>query len=67
MRHLYQKLGTHTRADTVARGRALGLLALLPAPGPGHAGRLRAQAGRVPAEAWVRCGNPRLARTCLDG
>jgi LuxR family maltose regulon positive regulatory protein len=27
MRHLYEKLGTHTRADTVARGRALGLLA----------------------------------------
>jgi LuxR family maltose regulon positive regulatory protein len=34
MRHLYEKLGTHTRADTVARGRALGLLA----PSP-HAGR----------------------------
>jgi LuxR family maltose regulon positive regulatory protein len=27
LRHLYEKLGTHTRADTVARGRALGLLA----------------------------------------
>jgi LuxR family maltose regulon positive regulatory protein len=27
MRHLYEKLGTHTRADTVARARALGLLA----------------------------------------
>ena len=27
MRHLYEKLGTHTRADAVARGRALGLLA----------------------------------------
>ena len=26
-RHLYEKLGTHTRAGTVARGRALGLLA----------------------------------------
>jgi LuxR family maltose regulon positive regulatory protein len=41
MRHLYAKLGTHRRADTVARARALGLLA--PAgsgqrvPGP-HAG-----------------------------
>jgi LuxR family maltose regulon positive regulatory protein len=30
MRHLYEKLGTHTRADTVARGRALGLLAPSP-------------------------------------
>jgi LuxR family maltose regulon positive regulatory protein len=27
MRHLYEKLGTHTRADTVDRARALGLLA----------------------------------------
>jgi LuxR family maltose regulon positive regulatory protein len=27
MRHLYAKLGTHTRADTVAHARALGLLA----------------------------------------
>jgi LuxR family transcriptional regulator, maltose regulon positive regulatory protein len=27
MRHLYEKLGTHSRADTVAQGRALGLLA----------------------------------------
>jgi LuxR family maltose regulon positive regulatory protein len=32
MRHLYEKLGTHTRADTVARGRALGLLAPSPHP-----------------------------------
>jgi LuxR family maltose regulon positive regulatory protein len=30
MRHLYEKLGTHTRADTVARARALGLLARAP-------------------------------------
>jgi LuxR family maltose regulon positive regulatory protein len=30
MRHLHEKLGTHTRADTVARGRALGLLAPFP-------------------------------------
>jgi LuxR family maltose regulon positive regulatory protein len=30
MRHLYEKLDTHTRADTVARGRALGLLAPSP-------------------------------------
>jgi LuxR family maltose regulon positive regulatory protein len=30
MRHLYEKLGTHTRADTVARARALGLLARSP-------------------------------------
>jgi LuxR family maltose regulon positive regulatory protein len=29
-RHLYEKLGTHTRADTVARARALGLLAPSP-------------------------------------
>jgi LuxR family maltose regulon positive regulatory protein len=32
MRHLYEKLGTHTRSDTVARARALGLLA----PSPHH-------------------------------
>jgi LuxR family maltose regulon positive regulatory protein len=32
MRHLHEKLGTHTRADTVARGRALGLLAPFPQP-----------------------------------
>ena len=30
LRHLYEKLGTHTRADTVARGRDLGLLAPSP-------------------------------------
>jgi LuxR family maltose regulon positive regulatory protein len=30
MRHLYEKLGTHTRADTVARARTLGLLAPSP-------------------------------------
>jgi LuxR family maltose regulon positive regulatory protein len=30
MRHLYDKLGTHTRAEAVARGRALGLLAPSP-------------------------------------
>jgi LuxR family maltose regulon positive regulatory protein len=39
VRHLYEKLGTHTRADTVARGRALGLLA--PSPHRTPAGRLR--------------------------
>jgi LuxR family maltose regulon positive regulatory protein len=27
MRHLYAKLGVHTRADAVERARALGLLA----------------------------------------
>jgi LuxR family maltose regulon positive regulatory protein len=37
MRHLYEKLGTHTRADTVARGRALGLLA--PSPHRGQVTR----------------------------
>jgi LuxR family maltose regulon positive regulatory protein len=35
--HLYEKLGTHTRAATVARGRALGLLA--PSPHRGQATR----------------------------
>ena len=35
--HLYGKLGTHTRAETVARARALGLLA--PSPLPGKATR----------------------------
>ncbi len=33
MRHLYAKLGTHRRADTVARARALGLLAPSPLKG----------------------------------
>ena len=32
-RHLYAKLGTHRRSDTVARARALGLLAPLPSKG----------------------------------
>jgi LuxR family transcriptional regulator, maltose regulon positive regulatory protein len=35
LRHLYAKLGTHRRADTVARARALGLLA--PSPPRGQA------------------------------
>ncbi len=35
MRHLYAKLGTHRRGDTVAHARALGLLA--PSPPKGHA------------------------------
>jgi LuxR family transcriptional regulator, maltose regulon positive regulatory protein len=39
MRHLYAKLGTHRRAEAVARARALGLLA--PAPHRGHAPRPR--------------------------
>jgi LuxR family maltose regulon positive regulatory protein len=30
MRHVYEKFGTHTRSDTVARARALGLLAPSP-------------------------------------
>jgi LuxR family maltose regulon positive regulatory protein len=33
MSHLYTKLGTHTRAEAVARARALGLLAPSPLPG----------------------------------
>jgi len=37
IRHLYAKLGTHTRAETVARARALGLLA--PSPLRGKATR----------------------------
>jgi len=37
IRHLYEKLGTHTRSDTVARARALGLLA--PSPYRGQATR----------------------------
>ena len=46
MRHLYAKLGTHRRAEAVARARALGLLAPSPLPGPGHASWLTAgQAG----------------------
>jgi LuxR family maltose regulon positive regulatory protein len=35
LRHLYAKLGTHRRTDTVARARALGLLA--PSPPRGEA------------------------------
>jgi len=34
LRHLYAKLGTHRRAEAVARARALGLLAPSPHPGP---------------------------------
>jgi LuxR family transcriptional regulator, maltose regulon positive regulatory protein len=37
MRHLYAKLGTHRRAEAVARARALGLLAPSPLRGP-HGG-----------------------------
>jgi LuxR family transcriptional regulator, maltose regulon positive regulatory protein len=37
LRHLYAKLGTHRRADTVGRARALGLLA--PSPHRGQAPR----------------------------
>ena len=37
MSHLYAKLGAHTRAEAVARARALGLLA--PSPLPGKATR----------------------------
>jgi LuxR family maltose regulon positive regulatory protein len=33
IRHLYAKLGTHTRAEAVARARALGLLAPSPLRG----------------------------------
>jgi LuxR family transcriptional regulator, maltose regulon positive regulatory protein len=33
LRHLYAKLGTHSRADTIARARALGLLAPSPPRG----------------------------------
>jgi LuxR family maltose regulon positive regulatory protein len=36
MRHLYAKLGTHRRADTVARARSLGLLAPTPLKGVGQ-------------------------------
>ena len=35
LRHLYAKLGTHRRAETVARARALGLLAPSPRQGQG--------------------------------
>ncbi len=35
MRHIYAKLGTHRRADSVARARELGLLAPSPLKGPG--------------------------------
>jgi LuxR family maltose regulon positive regulatory protein len=38
MRHMYAKLGTHRRADTVARARELGLLAPSPLKNPAEAG-----------------------------
>ena len=47
LRHLYAKLGTHRRADTVARARALGLLA--PSPRPGQARRTASVHHRVAA------------------
>ena len=37
MRHLYAKLGTYRRADTVAHARALGLPAPPPLMGRGQA------------------------------
>jgi DNA-binding CsgD family transcriptional regulator len=40
MRSLYAKFGTHSRADTVDRARALGQLAALRAQGPSRAGGL---------------------------
>ena len=36
MRHIYAKLGTHRRTDSVARARDLGLLAPSPLKGPVH-------------------------------
>jgi LuxR family transcriptional regulator, maltose regulon positive regulatory protein len=45
LRHLYAKLGTHRRAGTVARARALGLLA--PSPHRGQAARGGQDAGSV--------------------
>src|SRR5262249_37482176 len=49
MRHLYAKLGTHRRAETVARARALGLLA--PPPRTGARPRVLAEdpGGQRPA------------------
>ena len=49
IRHLYAKLGTHRRTDTVARARALGLLAPSPHRGQATRARLRAGAGRIRA------------------
>jgi LuxR family transcriptional regulator, maltose regulon positive regulatory protein len=43
IRHLYAKLGTHTRAEAVARARALGLLAPSPLPGPVSTGVIAAK------------------------
>jgi LuxR family transcriptional regulator, maltose regulon positive regulatory protein len=47
MRHLYAKLGTHRRADTVARARALGLLAPSPLRGRAKASQLAAPVAPV--------------------
>jgi LuxR family transcriptional regulator, maltose regulon positive regulatory protein len=51
MRNLYAKLGTHRRADTVARARALGLLAPSPLKGSASHGSAATAAGlaRFPA------------------
>jgi LuxR family maltose regulon positive regulatory protein len=45
VRHLYDKLGTHTRTEAVARARALGLLAPSPLRGQAAA-RLRERTSR---------------------
>ena len=54
MRHLYAKLGTHRRAEAVARARALGLLAPCPRRGPA------ARAAEVPGGQGPGGGFPGL-------
>ena len=48
LRHLYAKLGTHRRADAVARARALGPLA--PSPSRTNVTRSGSRPGRVRGE-----------------
>jgi LuxR family maltose regulon positive regulatory protein len=59
MRHLYAKLGTHTRAEAVARARDLGLLAPPPCSSALRAGETRDGRDLGDARARNRCrGSP---------
>src|SRR5262249_22974021 len=69
MRHLYAKLGTHRRADTVARAPALRLLAPSPHPGGGPARQNTATASPPSAQArnhiaHVRTAHPVRRQRC---
>jgi DNA-binding CsgD family transcriptional regulator len=57
MRHLYDKLGTHRRAEAVERARARGLLA----PGP------RTSDGMSGIRSRLQCGNEQEHQRCGVG